>query len=211
MGQQTKFKKDWEDTTLQVIVDAVNVYTHTVKIMSNEKYFHPGRDYQFHTMDSIQANALDTYLWAWTANRINVPKNPQLAYHRLDLQRQALEACLRLQALSRLAKVQFHLPSTKFWYWAELIDSLYNKLGAWHKSDVQRYGKLAATGDSRYAELAEVLAALPPPKNNLQTEGAPPADNVEGTPKSQDGRRLNVNASGIQRVAAVAEYGLLVL
>jgi len=141
MGKGTKHAADWKETTLQVVLDAKRLYTHSVKIMGNEKVFKPSNDFHCATLNRIHELLLDVYLKTFEANRVNVPKNPELANERLALQRFAIVDCQNLLALFELSKSQFHLDARKFWNWMEMLVNLGKKLSAWHKSDVERYGK----------------------------------------------------------------------
>ena len=140
MGKGTKHAADWKETTLQVVIDARRLYCHSVKIMGNEKVFHPANDFQNATLIRIQECLLSVYTKVWDANKINVTKDPDLAPMRLELQNWAIVDCKRLLSLFELAKPQFHLPSRKFWNWMNMLVELGRKLSAWHKSDVERYG-----------------------------------------------------------------------
>lgn len=140
MGKGTKHVRDWAETTLQVIIDARALYIHSVKIMENERVFPPANDFRGETLRQIHRDLMNVYLSAWDANRINVPKNPEFAEERLSLQRSAIASCRHLLALFELAKRQFHLEHGKYWNWMDMLVKVKNKLEAWHKSDVVRFG-----------------------------------------------------------------------
>lgn len=140
MGKGTKHAREWKETTLQVVIDAKRLYTHSVKIMGNEKVFRPANDFRNETLMRIHGEILDVYMKTWDANRINCVKDPSRTSERLALQRFAIASCHRLLALFELAKSQFHLESRKFWHWMEMLVALGKKLEAWHKSDEKRFG-----------------------------------------------------------------------
>ena len=143
MGKGTKHARDWKETPLQVIIDAVNLYKHSVKIMGNPKAFDPAKDFNNETLHLIQRELLNLYLSMRTANLINVNKFPDRAKERLDLQRKAMTSCDLLFAYLDLVKSQFSLDSGKFWYWVNLLRKTAIKMAAWHKADVARYGEIA--------------------------------------------------------------------
>ena len=140
MGKGTLHKKDHKPTTLQVVVDLKRLYCHSAKIMPNEKVFNPKNDFHNSTLIRINETLLDMFSKAFTANTINVEKEPRLAGERLALQCFAIEDARQLLAVFDLAKSQFHLPERKFWNWMEMLVEAKNKLVAWHKSDFERYG-----------------------------------------------------------------------
>lgn len=140
MGRGTKHKCEWKPTILQAVIDARTLYKHTTKIMANEKVFSPANDFLGTTLYRIHETALTIYMSAWNANRINAALNPDQAADRLGLQAEAIARCQELLALMELAKSQFHLPSGKFWFWANMADLLSKKLEAWYRSDKSRYG-----------------------------------------------------------------------
>lgn len=139
MPRGTQHKRDWKETTLQVVIDAKRLYCHSVKIMSNEKVFKPSNDFRGLTLIRVHELLLDVYTKTWEANRINVSKEPELKDERLALQRQAIVDVKLLLALFELVKSQFHLSSNKFWNWMNMLVALGGKLSAWHKSDTARY------------------------------------------------------------------------
>lgn len=139
MAKGTKHKADWQETKLQVVIDAKKLYCHSVKIMGNKKVFNPENDFHNRTLIKISDLLIDVYSKTWEANRINVPKEPELAGERLSLQRHAIVSAKLLLPLFELAKTQFHLEGRKFWHWMNMLVELGKKLSAWHKADVERY------------------------------------------------------------------------
>lgn len=140
MGKGTIHVKDHKPTTLQVIVDIKRLYCHSAKIMANEKVFNPNNDFHNSTLIRINETLLDMFSKAFTANGINADKEPRLSDERLALQRFAIADAKQLIAVFDLAKTQFHLPERKFWNWMEMLVDVKNKLEAWHRSDIKRYG-----------------------------------------------------------------------
>lgn len=143
MGRGTKHKHEWKPTTLETAIHARRLYTHTAKIMANPKVFAPANDFAGATLWKLHDTTLDIYLKIWTANRINAARHPERAGHRLQLQAEALEQCRMLLALMELAKSQFHLDAGKFWHWANMAHLLGQRVNAWYKSDLKRYGATA--------------------------------------------------------------------
>lgn len=140
MGKGTKHKVDWKETTLQVVIDARRLLTHSAKIMGNEKEFNQKNDFHDRTLIAIYDLLLDTYSKVWEANRINVGKHPELKGERFALQQFAKADCERLLSMFELVKPQFHIKASKFWNWMNMLVELGKKISAWHKKDVERYG-----------------------------------------------------------------------
>ena len=149
MGRGIKYKHDWKETTLQVVIDAKRFFCHSVKIMGNEKVFSATNDFRGMTLMRAFDLAYDIYEKAWTANYINVTKNPDQAGERLELQRAAITSCKLMLALMEVMKTQFHLRAQKFWNWCGMLTDLGAKMAAWHKKDVERFGSLVKQGGCR--------------------------------------------------------------
>ena len=190
MGKGTKHARDWNETPLQVLIDARNLYIHSVRIMGNPKHFNPADDFHNETLYLIQRELLHVYVSARAANRINVTKEPWRAHERLALQDEAITSCDVLEAYFDLVKPQFRLDSKKFWYWMDMFVKVSNKMKAWHKCDVERYGELAHPKDapSKTPLLDVALKRI-----------SPPAEQSSG---GETGATLN--ELGLQPVAAFA-------
>ena len=153
MGKSEKHRCDWKPTMCQAVLDARAFYRHTTLIMANPKVFKPEKDFMGSTILRIQAEALEAYLTAWKANRINLTYRPELLQERLSLQREALDHFETLLPLLELAKPMFHLRSKKFWNWMEMLVNTGKKLRAWHESDRKKEAKqaeLSLPDDAQY-------------------------------------------------------------
>lgn len=116
MGKGTKHARDWNETPLQVLIDARNLYIHSVRIMGNPKHFNPADDFHNETLYLIQRELLHVYVSARAANRINVTKEPWRARERLALQDEALTSCDVLGRLRHQLRVRHGLhPQRKQW------------------------------------------------------------------------------------------------
>ena len=158
MGKGTKHKNDWKETTLQVVVDAKFFFCHSVRIMGNDKVFAPTNDFRGMTLMRAFELAYDIYEKVWTANTINVRKNPEQASERLALQKAAVLSCKQMLALMELMKMQFHLRAQKYWNWKRMLMNLGIKASAWNKSDTVRYAQqvdLLKQGGGRLIPSAE--------------------------------------------------------
>ena len=134
---------------MQVVIDAKRFFCHSVKIMGNDKVFEPTNDFRGMTLMRAFELAYDIYEKVWTANYINVGKNPGQAGERLALQQAAITSCKLMLALMEVMKTQFHLRAQKFWNWSSMLVDLGAKTAAWHKRDAARYGDLVKQGGSR--------------------------------------------------------------
>lgn len=168
MGKSEKHACDWKPTSCQAVLDARAFSKHTNLILANPKVFKPENDFMGSVMLRIQGEALDAYLSAWKANRINLTRHPEMVEDRLSLQREALEHCETLLALLEHAKPQFHVPAKKFWNWVRMLVNAGRKLRAWHESDKKKVAERDKPKES-------------PEENDLNT---------------QDGSRLNTARRG---------------
>ena len=130
MGKGTKMARERAETPLQVGLDALNLYTYSVKIMGNPKRFNPANDFHNETLYMVQRELLHLYVAIRTANGINVAKNPDRADDRLAIQREAMTSADLLFIYFDILQPQFHIPSDKFGHWMEMLTKVANKLAA---------------------------------------------------------------------------------
>lgn len=173
MGKGTKMARERTETQLQVILDAMNLYAYSVKIMGNPHRYDPALDFHNETLYMIQRELLHLYVAMRTANKINVNHCPDRAEDRLALQREAMTSADLCFAYFDLARVQFHLHSDKFGLWMSMLESVARKLAAWHKSDMTRYGgkkvPLPVTFDEEVTSASAETAVPEAPQSEVQS------------------------------------------
>jgi len=156
MGRSERHATDRKPTVLQAEALAESLFVHTVRIMSNPKYFNPSEDFNNMTLIHLYETALEVWMRVHEANAVDVRSEPHTASERLQLQSFALVAMERLLLLQKAAKRIFkRLGKTtkKFWYWADMSVKAKDAIKAWHKSDRERFAPLlAAREDFRKPE-----------------------------------------------------------
>lgn len=83
--------------------------------------------------------AMQIYLSAWTANEINLDKEPWRKEERLQKQEAAIHLCGEHLALIQLCQKHFHLSNKKVRYWGGLAVETREALKWWHNNDKDRY------------------------------------------------------------------------
>ena len=124
---------------LEVHVKGQYLASYTIKILSNEKIFHPGVDTEL--VHRIKCCALDIYAKSWAANKIHADTNAVNRNMRYALQEEAWSLCNDMLAYIGIAKQVFHLRDKRMKYWSSLIIEVQALIQAWKESDVKRYGQ----------------------------------------------------------------------
>lgn len=83
--------------------------------------------------------AMQIYLLAFTANEINLTKEPLRKEERLQKQEAAISLCGEHLALTQLCQKHFHLSHKKVKYWGDLTIGVRDSLKWWNNSDKDRY------------------------------------------------------------------------
>lgn len=150
MGRSEKHATDRKPTVLQAEVLAQGLFVHTVRIMSNPKYFNPSEDFNNMTLIHLYETALEIWMRVHEANAVDVRSEPQMATERLQLQSFALVAMERFTLLQAAAKRIFKRlgkTTAKFWYWADMAVKVKDAIKAWHKSDRERFAPIPEAED----------------------------------------------------------------
>lgn len=124
---------------LEVHVKAQYLASYTIKILSNNKTFPPDLDSEL--VRRIKNCAINIYVKAWSANKINASTNKINRKMRYELQREAWTLCNEMLACIGIAKQVFHLREKRMKYWGGLITEEQALIQAWIDSDVERYGQ----------------------------------------------------------------------
>lgn len=83
--------------------------------------------------------ANEIYVLAWTANEIDLRRQPERKMERLSKQVEAISKCDVLLAEIQLCRKHFHLNHKKIMYWGKLVRDARIALEGWHESDKDRY------------------------------------------------------------------------
>ena len=129
-------KKDRAENRFTVLDRTIDVYSHTVTVMENEKIF--GSKYQ-KLQDRIENSAAMIYHCCRTANEDCDAREKEGASERLDLQEAAIEYCTKLKTDIRLAKRVFRLRAKKVTYWNDIVNDAMKLIKAWNQAERKRF------------------------------------------------------------------------
>ena len=90
-------------------------------------------------VNRVREQAWQIYILAWSANRINLEKEPWRKAERLGKQEKAISLCGEHLAAVQLCKRHFHLTSKKVKFWGEMTVKAQNYLAKWNDTDKDRY------------------------------------------------------------------------
>ena len=136
------------------VISAMNLYDYVDKITSNANKFpeyslnekKAGEDvirilymHQDSLVNRVREQAYQIHMLLWTANEINVRKEPDRKPERLYKQLRAIELCDEHLAAIQLCRKRFHLTNKRIRYWGKMTLKVRDAAKAWHKSDVARY------------------------------------------------------------------------
>lgn len=87
----------------------------------------------------VRDQAKEIYILTYTANAVNVLREPWRRDERFGKQQRAIELCTEHFAAIQLCAMHFHLSSKKVKYWGEMTKKLREAITGWHESDKRRY------------------------------------------------------------------------
>lgn len=87
----------------------------------------------------VRAEAREIFHLAYTANEINLTRQPWRKEERLGKQAQAISLCGDLLADIQLCRRHFHLSAKKIKHWGTQVRDLRKALEGWHEKDKDRY------------------------------------------------------------------------
>lgn len=87
----------------------------------------------------VREQAKEIFILCWSANEINLNKEPHRKGERLGKQIEAIRLCGEHLAAIQLCRRHFHLSSKKVKYWGKLTRDLMENIKGWHKRDCDRY------------------------------------------------------------------------
>ena len=90
-------------------------------------------------VNRVREQAWQIYILVWSANEINLSKQPWRKEERLKNEKDAIKICGEHLAAIQLCRRHFHLSNRKIKYWAEMTTKARNYIEKWHESDIDRY------------------------------------------------------------------------
>lgn len=87
----------------------------------------------------VRAQAREIFMLTYTANEINLNRQPWRKQERLDKQAEAIRLCGEHLANIQLCRKHFHLSSKKVKHWGKMTRDLRIAIEGWHERDKDRY------------------------------------------------------------------------
>ena len=87
----------------------------------------------------VRAEAREIFHLTYTANEINLTRQPWRKEERLSKQAKAISVCGDLLADIQLCKKHFHLTRSKVKHWGKMVRDLRDAIEGWHEKDKDRY------------------------------------------------------------------------
>ena len=87
----------------------------------------------------VREETRQIYHLAFTANEINLTRQPWRKEERLSRQREAIALCGDLLADIQICQKYFHLTAKRIKFWGGLVIGTRAALERWHESDKSRY------------------------------------------------------------------------
>lgn len=137
------------------VIGAMDLYEYVDMITSNPKRFQEYKETDRYNNDGtttrmiimrqdalvnrVREQAYRIFILTFTANEINLNKEPERKEERLNKQEQAIELCEEHLASIQLCRKHFHLTNKRIRYWGSMTLELRDAIKGWHKSDKTRY------------------------------------------------------------------------
>lgn len=90
-------------------------------------------------INKVREQAYDIYMFAFTANEVNLNHHPERKDLRLQKQQGAIELCNEHLATIQLCRKRFRLTYKRIKYWGGKTIEVREALERWHTSDKTRY------------------------------------------------------------------------
>ena len=87
----------------------------------------------------VRAEARQIYHLTFTANEINLKRQPWRKGERLSKQAEAIALCSDMLADIQLCRRHFHLTAKRIRHWGSMVIALRTAIEHWHESDKDRY------------------------------------------------------------------------
>lgn len=92
--------------------------------------------------NTVRAEAREIFHLAYSANEINLNRQPWRKDERLGKQARAIALCGDLLADIQLCRSHFHLSSKRIKHWGGMVRDLRTAIEGWHEKDKDRYRSL---------------------------------------------------------------------
>lgn len=89
--------------------------------------------------NTVREEAREIFHLTYTANEINLNRQPWRKDERLGKQAAAISLCGDLLADIQLCRRHFHLSTRKVKYWGKQVRDLRDAISGWHEKDKDRY------------------------------------------------------------------------
>lgn len=90
----------------------------------------------------VRAEAREIFRLTFSANEINLRRQPWRKDERLGKQKKAIEVCSDLLADIQLCRKHFHLSTNRIRNWGMMVITLRTAIEGWHEKDKDRYRNL---------------------------------------------------------------------
>jgi hypothetical protein len=90
-------------------------------------------------VNKVRQQAFDIYMNVFTANEINLKRQPYRKEERLKKQLRAIQLCDEHLATIQLCRHKFHLSNKRIKYWGGKTIDLRGIIERWHDSDRDRF------------------------------------------------------------------------
>lgn len=87
----------------------------------------------------VRQQTREIFVLAYTANQIDLRKEPWRKDERLGKQAQAVKLCEEHLAAIQLCRKHFHLTAKRIKFWGEKARKVKKSLEGWHEKDKDRY------------------------------------------------------------------------
>ena len=87
----------------------------------------------------VRSEARQIFHLTYTANEINLNKQPWRKEERLRKQAQAISLCGDMLADIQLCRKHFHLSKNRIKYWGKMVRDLRLAIEGWHEKDKDRF------------------------------------------------------------------------
>lgn len=140
----TVLAMDLSDYVFQITDNAKKFpeYTETAKRNDDGTYTKIMIMRQDSLINKVREQAYQIYILAFTANEINVGRQPDRKAERLSKQAKAIELCNEHLATIQLCRKKFHLSNKRIKYWGRLTLNVRSALERWNESDRDRYKRI---------------------------------------------------------------------
>ena len=93
-------------------------------------------------INRVREQAFQIYMLAYTANEIDLRKEPERKSERLNKQKEAISLCDIHLATMELCCLKYGASKKRLAYWGNRIIEVREALKSWHKSDIERYASI---------------------------------------------------------------------